>query len=223
MNNPPEPPSPPSSTGAGVPNLATTVLRVAWYAILIGLALEIILLILAASFGNVQGIKKFVADLVQKVSWSFIVCVGLAFGSAATKMRTQLMGLAGLLAAPAAFTIARALHKSAVQALAIAAAAPTGPSLLLLASIKGIEYGILGALLGWMGRRPWGGAKAHAWAGLTAGLVFGTVTLTLMVQAATQPLGVPVLIARAVNEVLFPVGCSLAIYAAETLGKRASQ
>ncbi len=224
MNDPSKSQSAPATSAVtGGPNLAATVVRVAWYAILIGFALEIILLIIAASFGNVQGVRKFVADLVQKISWSFIVCVGLAFGSAATKMRTQLMGLAGLLAAPAAFIIARALHKSAVQVLAITAAAPAGPSPFTLALIKGIEYGCLGAVLGWMSRRPWGGAKAHAWAGLTAGLIFGTITLTLMVRAAAQPLGVPILLSRGVNELLFPVGCSLAIYAAETLGKRASQ
>lgn len=76
------------------------VLRVAWWSILLGLGMELLLLLAAAGMGAVPGIKPIVADLVQKVSWSFIVCVGLAMGSGMTKNQGVMTGVAGAIAAP---------------------------------------------------------------------------------------------------------------------------
>src|SRR5690348_4050321 len=85
-----------------------TVLRVAWLSIGLGLALEILLLVLAA-YTDTAGTtpKPFLSDLAQKISWSFIVCVGLAFGSTAAKGREKTMGLLGLMSAPVGFAAAR--------------------------------------------------------------------------------------------------------------------
>ena len=95
-----------------------TVLRVAWLSICLGLTLEVVLLVLAAFTGTAgDSPKPFISDLAQKVSWSFIVCVGLAFGSTASKAREGIMGALGLLAAPAGFTAARAAHKAVNGAL----------------------------------------------------------------------------------------------------------
>jgi len=44
---------------------------------------------------------------------------------------------------------------------------------------------------------------------LTAGVVFGGATLALM-----APLPTTALVVRGLNEVIFPVGCSLVVYAA---------
>jgi hypothetical protein len=184
------------------------------------LAIEVILLLLAAIFGGVQSGKPVVADLVQKISWSTIVCVGVAFGTAATKMRAQVMGLMGFLATPVAFTVARTLHKSATKALEIAGAAPVGPSPVLLAFIKGLEYACLGALIGWVAKRIWGGALAHVTVGLGVGILFGGTILALMDWYNPSPLATAALLSRGVNEILFPVGCSLVLFAAEALGKR---
>src|SRR5712692_6729574 len=98
-----------------------TLLHVGWLAALLGLTMEVILVVLAAGFGTLKGANPVLADLVQKVSWSVVVCVGLAVGTTAKKARGPLMGLAGLLAAPLAFMVARSLHKGAMQALAVAA------------------------------------------------------------------------------------------------------
>lgn len=75
-----------------------TVLRVAWLSIGLGLALEILLLVLAA-YTDTAGTtpKPFLSDLAQKISWFFIVCVGLAFGSVAATGREKAMGLLGLI------------------------------------------------------------------------------------------------------------------------------
>ena len=69
-----------------------TLVRVAWLSIGLGLAMEVLLLVLAITLGNAQSAKPFLADLTQKVTWSVIVCVGLAIGKLASKAH---LGLAG--------------------------------------------------------------------------------------------------------------------------------
>ena len=116
------------------------ILKVAWLSVGLGLVMEAALLIAAAGFGKVPGLKPIVADIVQKISWSFIVCVGLASGTAASKSREAAMGLMGLFAAPAGFHVARVLHKSALQALNLAGSMAGGvPGPLVLALLKALE------------------------------------------------------------------------------------
>jgi hypothetical protein len=50
---------------------------------------------------------------------------------------------------------------------------------------------------------------------IAIGAVFGAIALYLL---APQPL--PTMIARAINEGIFPLGCTLVIYAADIFGKR---
>jgi hypothetical protein len=206
------------ATAAGAPPWRR-IATVAWLAILLGFAIEALLLAVAASRGSLASASPFVADLVQKVSWSFVVCVGLGVGSAASKARPATTGLAGFLAAPLGFTLARALHKAANAALGLAGAAAGGPSPWLVAALKAVQYGLLGGALGWLGLRPTG-MGAHALIGALSGIVFGGAILGLF--AATGALPQASVLPRAIHEVLFPVGCALVLYAADALGKRAA-
>ena len=199
------------------PDLGRTLLRVAWLAIALGLAMEALLLLLGASFGELLGVKSIVADLAKNLSWSLFVCTGLAVGTAASQARAPAMGLMGLLAAPVAFEVSRVVHKGTLEALDISGSGDTSP--VLVAVIKGFEYGCLGLAVGWLGRRPWGGAAAHAAAGLAVGLVFGGAIVVLTVPSGAQ-MSVADLVSRGVNEVLFPLGCSLVLYASVNLGER---
>ena len=199
------------------PDLGRTLLRVAWLAIALGLAMEALLLLLGSSFGELLGVKSIVADLAKNLSWSLLVCSGLAVGTAASQARAPAMGLMGLLAAPIAFEVSRVVHKGTLEALEISGGGDTSP--VLVAVIKGFEYGCLGLAVGWLGRRPWGGAAAHAAAGLAVGLVFGGAIVVLTVPSGAQ-MSVADLVSRGVNEVLFPVGCSLVLYASVNLGER---
>jgi hypothetical protein len=205
---------------AGGAPLWRTVLKVAWLSIGLGLALEVLLLVVAA-YGGTAGDspKPFVADLVRKVSWSLLVCVGIAFGTAAGKARSAAMGLLGLVSAPVAFNAAKALHKGTASALGVAAGAAAGPSPLLIAALKALEYGLLGAAVGLLGKRGRGTLGAHVGVGLSVGAVFGGAILgaSAAAGAATDLVS---LLAAAINEVLFPVGCSLVLYASGTIGKR---
>ncbi len=200
-------------------DLGKTLLRVAWVAVLFGLLLEVVVLLIAAEFGTLKSYKPFVADLGYKISWSVTVCIGLAIGTVAMQRQTLIMGLLGLIAGPIGFYVARAVHKGTLAAFDMAADNP-GFNPLFVALLKGLEYGVLGALLGAIQRKEWGGALAHGVAGAAVGLVFGSIIVYVIITSAPKPIPHPALVGRAVNELLFPVGCSLVLYAAEVMGKR---
>jgi hypothetical protein len=131
-----------------------------------------LLLAIAAGFGRVPGAAPWLADLVQRVSWSLLVCMGLALGAAASRSSPPIMGLTGLFAAPLAFGIA-----------------------------------CLGAAVASLARRPDAGVASYAAAGAVAGVVFGAAML-LVTGVAPVP---GALLGRVANELLFPVGCALAL------------
>ncbi|MFZ5815930.1 MAG: hypothetical protein ACOY93_11575 [Bacillota bacterium] len=60
---------------------------------------------------------------------------------------------------------------------------------------------------------------AHALTGLGVGLLFAVIVVTLAARSAST-LSVAALLAQGLNELLFPVGCSVAIYTAEVLGRK---
>ncbi len=204
---------------AATADLRTTLLRVAWLAVLLGFVMEGVLLLLGVGLGDLFGLGPTVAGFVKNVSWSVFVCVGLAVGTAVSKAQVPAMGLSGLLAAPLAFEVSRSLHKGTLEALAVTGGGGDGVSPILIVVVKGLEYAVLGMAIGWVGKRPWGGAAAHAGAGLAVGLAFGGTILALTMGASPQPLPAD-LVSQGVNEVLFPVGCSLVLYSAGVLGKR---
>src|SRR5215208_180308 len=204
-------------SSAASPNLGVKLLRVAWLAIGLGMAMEGILLLLSAGFGDLLGLRPIVADLARNVSWSLLVCVGLSVGTAIRNARVPVMGFLGFLAAPAAFEISRVVHKGALQALAISASAGDDLSPFLLALIKGLEYGCLGLALGWVSQRPWGGAVAHMAVGFVVGSIFGGTVIAVLAASGPE-VSAACLEDRGITEILFPVGCSLVLFSAEALG-----
>lgn len=209
----------PDAIGNPIATPERSILQAAWLAIALGLAIEGLILASSGLFGGAPGARPATADLVQKVSWSLVLCVALAIARTASRASGVVLGLTGLLAAPLAFAIARGLHKGAAQALGLVAAATPGPSPLLIAGLKGLEYALLGMAVAWVARRPWGGFAAHAAAGGAAALLFGVPILALMLSA-TPGVTAAGIAARAVNELLVPVGCALVLYASDTLGRR---
>ena len=195
--------------------LTQTLFRVAWLSILLGLAFEIIMLVLAAAANKVPGIAPIIADTVQKIAWSGLVCTGLAVGKAASNANPAWMAISGLLSAPAALAVARSLHKTTAQALKAAQAGASAAFPFVIAALRGIEYAALGLVLGWIAKRPNAGVLAYGCGGLFIGALFGTaIALTSMPGGFATMQIVPAL----VNEVFFPVGCSLVIYAADAIG-----
>jgi hypothetical protein len=202
-------PMPPSSPWA-------TLLRVAWLAILLGLLLQLTMLLVAAGLGAATSSRTLLAETFKTVSWSLLVCVGVALGRVAAKGRLPLEGVTGLLAAPLALTAANAVQKGVAEAVE-AAGVPAGPAPVWVLAIKAAEYACLGLALEWIGQRAWHSALGHLAVGLMTGVVFGGVFLAAVVQSAPTPLATPALLARGVNELLFPVGCALVVFIAEVL------
>ena len=200
-------------------DFGATLLRVAWLAILLGLVMEVLLLVLGGALGDVLGLRSMVADFIRNITWSVFVCVGLAVGTAVAKARAPLMGFLGLFSAPLAFEASRVLHKGTLEALAVTGTGGQDVSPLLVAVVKGIEYGCLGLGVGWVSQRRWGGAAAHAAVGLLVGLVFGG-TMIALTAGVSPPPATADLFVKSINEVLFPVGCSLVLFSAGVLGKK---
>ena len=211
---------PPAKQPSGAsPNLGVTLLRVAWLAIALGMAMEGLLLLLGAGLGKSLGMGSIVADLVGNVTWSVFVCCGLAVGTAVVKARVPVMGLLGLLAAPTAFEVSRALHKGTLEAMSTAGSGGEVLPPILVGFIKALEYGCLGLAIAWVSQRPWGGAAAHVAVGLLVGLVFGGIIVTLTMGSTPPPPAADAL-SVGVNEVIFPIGCSLILFSAGALGQR---
>src|SRR5262249_38983638 len=96
---------------------AQRVLKGAWLGVLLGLLLEALLLAVALWQERLPDGVHIVAETVQKLSWSALVCAALVAGQAAVRAGTSIAGLIGFLAAPVAFLIARALHKATLEVL----------------------------------------------------------------------------------------------------------
>jgi hypothetical protein len=201
---------------AAPPGPWATLLRVAWLAILLGLLLQLAVLLVAAGFGTAPSPGPLLADTLKTVSWSLLVCVGVALGRVAAKGRIPLEGVTGLLAAPLALTAANTVQKGVAEAVN-AAGVPAGPAPLWVLAIKAVEYACLGLALNWVGQRAWHSALGHLAVGLMVGAVFGGMFLTVVVQSAPTPLPAPSLVAKGLNELLFPVGCALVVFIAEVL------
>lgn len=196
------------------------VLHVAWLSIVLGLLLELALVLYALAAGQAGRPQPFLADLVQKVSWGLIVCVGVAFGTTASQAPETKAGLLGLISAPVGFLAARSLHKAVGAALGVAGAA-AGVSPLLIGALKAVQYGLFGALLGWFSQQAWGRLPAHLIAGIAFGVTFGLTMVLMMEVGALEPTPPVGLVSRGLNELIFPVGCAAVVYAGSVLGKRA--
>ena len=198
---------------------AALVLHVCWLSILLGLAIQILLLAASTASGHTPKLNPLIVDLAQRITWSTIVCSSISVAMATSKIGESFMGLAGLLSASLAFKIARAVQKGVGAALGAVPTVAKGPSPLALGIIKAVEYGCLAAILAWMVKHKNRGAAAHAAVGLAMGAFFGAIVLGYTYWTNFQLFRVADVVSRGLNEVLFPVGCSLVLFATEVWGK----
>jgi hypothetical protein len=205
----------PGNTGT-----AALVLHVCWLSILLGLVIQILLLAASTAFGHAPPLNPLIVDLAQRITWSTIVCASISVAMVASKLPASFMGLAGMLSASVAFRIARAVQKGVGAALGAAPVVAKGPSPLVLGLIKAVEYGCLSAILAWMLKRKDRGAIVHAAIGLSMGVFFGSIVLSYTYWTNSKLLSVADVASRGLNEVLFPVGCSLVLFATEVWGKQ---
>lgn len=189
--------------------IVRSLLRGAWLGVLLGLLIESLVLLVQLLQGVLPGTVNLIADTVQKISWSSLICAILAAGQSAARGKIVSAGVAGLIGAPIAFLLARSLHKAMLELLGKESA--TTAVAWLGAGIKGIEYALLGAMLLWLAERD-AGWKWHAFFGALTGLV------TYLLVLWWLPAGGDAM-QRAIIEIVHPVGCALAVHAATTFSK----
>jgi hypothetical protein len=186
----------------------------------LGFVVEAVKLLSAAGVGIFPRLNLgAVADLAGQVSWSTIVCVGLAIGTAVSRFRALLMR----------FWAARRSCRLWRFSLPSSGSGPVSrhlgdrfrpwPVLVHTRYLKAIEYACLGAALGWIGDWPWG-ALDHVAVGLVAGIFFAGNIGAAMYWTSPESPTFANLVVHSFNELLFPVGCSLVLFSAQALGKR---
>lgn len=211
--------------GTIAPDTMQLAVRRLAFASLLAVALGFVMqgLILGAKLtagGSFPGILLLV-DLAQGVTWAFFVCAGVSIGTALTRGRTMLAGVIAALFAP----LALAFAKSAQKVMAQIIGAATEPGLLPLTTVgifRAIEYGVLGWILAMLVQKQETRAWPYLGTGAAAGLLLGGtfVWLTLDAAAAVGNQTAPAQIAAmVVNEVFFPIGCTLVIYVSQWVGR----
>ncbi len=182
--------------------------QVSWLTLGLGLILEMLAFTFDALLGQADGLASFAVDLVKKVLWSLPLCLVLV----SVLQRSLNMGVAGLLAAPV-FTLFSSLLDSQIREVFLAAATePLSLTSIKLAMFRGLEYGLLGLLLGGLFEQRRNTIFNHVLSGLAVGVLFGTLLVIPQwgqIQNASWPL--LNLMAQNLGELIFPVGCSLII------------
>ncbi len=199
--------------------VSKAIFHTSWMAFVLALVIQIILIGIVSIGGMPDNFKPFLADFVNRLSWGFLVCIALTVGTTATKFRTPLMGLLGLLFAPVAFIAARILGSGTGQLLGVPPAPADGTSPIITGAIKSVQYGILGTGLGFVSQYSWGRALTHIGVGLFAGVVFGGAILIYALQAAGSAVPVLQVVGRAANELLFPIGCALIMFLTQSFSR----
>jgi hypothetical protein len=213
---PDRPVSQPVPAGA----LASQLFAAAWMSVALGFALEGLTALGAFSLGRSTSLQVFCASVGQKVSWGALVCVGLAFAKAFKPKDTGAAAWAGILAAPLAFTLARAIHKGLAQALGLDVASTAPALLVLLTSIKALQYGVLGSSLARLDELETATLSSYLRTGAWVALLFGGATLAVTALFSPVSAAAAAWLARGINELLFPVGCALVLFVASAAGKR---
>jgi hypothetical protein len=179
--------------------------QVGWSSLILGLTLNILILLVQVSLGAALETPKVASDLVKTLTWSLLVCLGLAIGRSVVKPRTAIMIVLGLIAAPIATLISRSLSHGFKKAIDAVGSLDSSSLLLPFLLFRAIEYSVLSGCLGWAIRKSlW----VHLAIGAAIGAIFGGFWLYFLIHIQPSPLSTLTLISLALNELLFPIGCA---------------
>lgn len=188
--------------------------------VVLGLAVQLAILLATILGGNLRGAELFV-NAMQGVTWSFLVCMGVGIGAAILRAKALLSGIIGMIVAPLAVAIAKAVQRLVANLLELA----QQEAVLSLGSVsvlRAIQYGVLGYLLGTLAQRGDARVSRYLGAGAGVGLILGGAVVVLtwwLASSAGAPLAPPALVAAILNEMIFPIGCALLIFAGVSVGQ----
>jgi hypothetical protein len=178
------------------------ILKVGWLSLLVGFCLEVLLQLVNAGFGNTANWKDFVQGLLQKQVWALLVCLSLVI----MQPQRTLMMLVGLVFAPVSWLTASAVRQFIKKPLGVVGASSLAWSTVWVALLRGVEYAVLATLLVMLLNRQ-KGKRDYVFTGGLIGIIFGTFNLLIL----NQPVNAAQMVAQSLNEVLFPMACSLVV------------
>lgn len=194
---------------------------IALLAVLLGFVMQGLILTGRLAGGGQFSGAAVMADVAQGVTWSLFACLGIGAATLLTRVRPVLAGFVSMLLAPVALAIARSSNK-VVASMVGAADSPAILSVGTISALKALEYGLLGWMLALLVQRDTARALPYLGAGAVTGAVFGGAIVALSHRAALargRVMEPAQLIGMSINELLFPVGCALVIYAGQIVGR----
>jgi hypothetical protein len=190
------------STGLTRQRFLNILWRVGWLSLLVGFCLEVLLQLVNVSFGVTPNWKNFLMALAQKEVWAFLVCLSLVV----VQPQRVVMMLVGLVFAPVSWLSASAVRQFIKKPLGVAGTSSLDISTLWVALLRGVEYAVLATLLVVLLRRQ-GRRLDYMITGGLVGVIFGAFNLLVL----NQPVGMAQAVGSSLNEILFPVACSLVV------------
>ncbi len=192
-----------------------------WMAILLGLLVQGAVFAAKLLAGGKVPEAQLLVDVAGGITWAMVVCGGVAIGTAASRNVPQTMGLLGLVFAPLAFAAAKAVQRGIGGIVGQPPEALT-PLLFQTGAVKAVEYALLGFILGRIIRTSKSTLPNHAMIGLGFGVVFSAIFVWLLFFNAAPGAAVPTprVVGTAINELIFPIGCSMVLYWVTQLGMR---
>ncbi|WP_148262425.1 hypothetical protein [Hoyosella subflava] len=210
-----------NSSASEPEHVVQRIATVAWLAIGLGLAVQILIVVTKLVFGSDLPGVGFLASLAQGVTWSVVVCVGIAVGTVIMRASVTIAGVLGFVCAPLALGLARGAQRGVNELIGEPVGTVTA-SLALIALLKAFQYGLLGFLLARLVRRHVDRARPYLILGAISGVVFGGIIVTATALSATSSgaeLTMPDLAGLTVNELLFPIGCAMVVFTAQSVAR----
>ncbi len=188
------------------------IVKLASLSALVGIAMQGLTLGATLLAGGKPTFASAVVGAIAKMSWSTVVCIGVAVGLSVPRASYPSAGLWGFVSAQLGFHCARVVQHALGFALGQAVIAQPLRLLIGGSVIKGAQYAALALALMWLKRRTTAGAFRYVAYGLGLGLPFGSALVFLHVSVTGQR-GAAQVLPMVINEVVFPVLCALVIFA----------
>jgi hypothetical protein len=155
-----------------------------------------------------------VTEALGGVTWSLLVCFGVAAGSALSRMSELAASAVAVVCTPVALFAAKAIQGGLNEFLAGSSSLP--PGLTLIAAVKALEYGALAFVLARLANKGVDALAPHLIAGLAAAASFGTIIVAIAATAPQPDLAASAVATTGIHEFLFPFGCVVAVLLTRT-------
>ena len=195
------------------------IAAIAALGVALGFGIQILVVAAKLLLGGYVARPLLPLDLASGVAWSVVVCLATGIGVSVLRAAPTVSGLIAALFAPLAVAASKAANQMMSAAIGVIGR-EAAVSLVTLAGLKALEYGLLGFLLARLARSGETRFARFAGTGLGVGIVFAGVALWIRLAAGTAPAAE--IAATAINEVIFPAGCAAVVYVGRMMARAGS-